>query len=170
MNPMMAGFGAHPQQMFAAQQAAQQAYQNAMMTYSQAGGSQAGDMGMQGMQMPGMNPMQPMSPMMTGGSMFDPRMSMMMTGQMSPMGQMGISGLPQMGGMSPLGMQMTGASGSFDPRFSTLPSQFNMDMDPRQRTISSPGPGVQGPPAGPRSIEQPSRSSANASPNPQQRS
>jgi len=34
MNPMMSGFGGNPQQMFAAQQAAN-AYQQAMMVYSQ---------------------------------------------------------------------------------------------------------------------------------------
>jgi CCR4-NOT transcriptional complex subunit CAF120 len=160
MNPMMSGFGSHSQQMLAAQQAALQAYQQTMMAYSQAG-SQSGDMG--GMQnMPGM---QPMNPMMTGGSMFDPRMSMM------GMPMMGMNnGMGQMGPMPPLGMQMTGVSG-FDPRFSASPSQFDFGTQQRVNS-SSPGhsPAPQGSPAGPRPIDvadQPFRSSANASPHPQ---
>jgi CCR4-NOT transcriptional complex subunit CAF120 len=80
MNPMMTGMMgypgmmpafANPQHMFAAQQAAAQAYQQAMMTFSHAG-SQVGG-GADGAAAP------PINPMMTGGgmSMFDPRMSMM---------------------------------------------------------------------------------------------
>jgi CCR4-NOT transcriptional complex subunit CAF120 len=84
MNPMMTGmmgypgmmpaFG-NPQHMFAAQQAATQAYQQAMMTFSQAG-SQVGGPG--GGVPEGMGPA-PLNPMMTGGgmSMYDPRMPMM---------------------------------------------------------------------------------------------
>jgi CCR4-NOT transcriptional complex subunit CAF120 len=76
---MMPGFG-NPQ--FFAQQAAQAAYQQAMMAYSTAG-SHVGD---------GMHPM-PMNPMMTGGGMgYDPRMSMM--------------GVPMMG--NPMGMNHMG--------------------------------------------------------------
>jgi CCR4-NOT transcriptional complex subunit CAF120 len=155
MNPMMGGFGATPQ-MFAAHQAAAQAYRQTMMAYSQAG-SQAGDMG--GMQnMPGM---QPLNPMMTGGTMFDPRMSMMsmpMMGMNSGMGHLGV--------MPP---QMTGMSG-LDPRFSTSPSQFDLGAQPGINT-PSPGhsPARHGSPAGPRPTdipEQPLRSSANASPHP----
>jgi len=154
MNPMMAGGFGNPQ-MFAAQQAAQQAYQQAMMAYSQAG-SQVGDMGGNGMQ--GMQNMQPMNPMMTGGSMFDPRMSMM---GMPMMGGM-MGGMNPMGGMSPMGMQMTGGSG-FDPRFSGSPSQYDLGTPPRMNL---------GSPAGPQPVdsEQQQRSSANASPNPHQRS
>jgi CCR4-NOT transcriptional complex subunit CAF120 len=113
MNPMMTGFpgmmqGYNPQQMFAAQQAAQ-AYQQAMMTFSTAG-SQAGGGDSPGGQTP-------MNPMMTGGgmSMFDPRMSMMGGGQMGgPMSMMGG------GQMSPMPMQMTGQS-TFDPQFGGAP-------------------------------------------------
>ncbi|TFY80845.1 hypothetical protein EWM64_g3163 [Hericium alpestre] len=89
MNPMMTGGfmgypgmmpGYNPQHMFAAQQAAAQAYQQAMISFSQAGSQVNGDGG---------GPA-PMNPMMTGaGSMagFDPRLSMM--------------GMPMMGGMAP---------------------------------------------------------------------
>ncbi|KAI0649070.1 hypothetical protein C8Q79DRAFT_1007637 [Trametes meyenii] len=140
MNPMMTGgWGypgmmpgfANPQQLFAAQQAAAQAYQQAMVAFSTAGSQiGGGDGGAPGA----------LNPMMTGGSMgmggFDPRMSMMgmpmMNTGMSGMG-MGMGGLNPgmnpgmgmggMGGMNPMvgggsmGMQMTGGS-TFDPRFS----------------------------------------------------
>ncbi|KAF8632220.1 hypothetical protein AX15_001978 [Amanita polypyramis BW_CC] len=106
MAPMMTGYpgmmpGLNPQQMFAAHQAAAQAYQQAMMAFSTAGSQVAtGENG---------NGTQPMVPNMTGGMSFmggyDPRMSMMGMGMMTP--QMGM----------PLGMQMTGMS-TLDPRFS----------------------------------------------------
>ena len=76
---MMPGFGS-PQHMFAAQQAAAQAYQQAMIAYSTAGSHIVGEgEGGHGGQM-----LPPMNPMMTGGgmSMFDPRMSMMSMGMM----------------------------------------------------------------------------------------
>lgn len=127
MNPMMAGAGwggfpgmMNPQQMFAAQQAAQ-AYQQAMVAFSSAGSQVGGEGGGGGS--PG-----PINPMMTGGSMFDPRMTMM--GMMNPMmgggmdmGGMGGGAMPGMaggaGGMTPgmnpmmggMGMQMTGGGG-----------------------------------------------------------
>jgi len=135
MNPMMtgAGWGGYPgmmvpQQMFAAQQAAQ-AYQQAMMAFSAAGSQVGGEGGSSA----------PLNPMMTGGSMFDPRMSMM--GMMNPMAMSGMGGgmTPGMGGMSPgigagmnpmmggmgmqmtgggMGAQVTGGGSPYDPRFS----------------------------------------------------
>lgn len=111
MNPMMTGGGMNqmnpmmgypnmltPQQMFAAQQAAAAAYQQAMMTFSVAGSQVGGDGG--GNQPGNM----PMGQNMTGGNMsgFDPRMSMM--------------GMPMMGGMG-MGMGMTPTmTGNFDSR------------------------------------------------------
>ncbi|KAF8071834.1 hypothetical protein FPV67DRAFT_1411572 [Lyophyllum atratum] len=102
MAPMMTGQmgypgmmpGYNPQHMFAAQQAAQ-AYQQAMMAFSVAGSQVGGD---------GAAGTPTLNPAMTGGNMggFDPRMSMM--------------GMPMMGQMPPMGMQMTGMS-TFDPRF-----------------------------------------------------
>jgi len=194
MNPMMGGWGFNPmmgnqQQMFAAQQAAAQAYQQAMMTFgqgmgqSQAGGDGLGGMGggMGGMGNPGMlNPMatgqQGLSPMMTG--QFDPRMSMMgmpMMGMgmgMVPMNPMmtGQSGMgPGMGGMgggmgtgtgTGGGLAMQMTGGSaFDPRLS--PSQFDLGGS------ANPLPS-QGSP-GPRPLDAlppPSRSPADASPAP----
>ncbi|SJL09702.1 uncharacterized protein ARMOST_13083 [Armillaria ostoyae] len=119
MNPMMSGFpgmmpGYNPQQMFAAQQAAQ-AYQQAMMAFSVAG-SQAGGDGGAGV------PQQPLNPMMTGG--FDPRMSMM--------------SMPMMGGQVPsLGMQMTGMS-SFDPRFTPNNGLQDPSLQPPNALSGSP--------------------------------
>nr|GAT46567.1 predicted protein [Mycena chlorophos] len=115
MNPMMTGQMGYPgmfnpQQMFAAQQAAAQAYQQAMVAFSTAGSQVGGEGGGGGgSQMAGGNNMGPgtpsqMNPMMSGG-MFDPRMSMMGMGM--PMMGMGMQGMP---------MQMTGMS-QFDPRF-----------------------------------------------------
>ena len=109
MNPMMGGWGYNPMmgnpQMLAAQQAATQAYQQAMMTFAQGSGqSQVGD-GMGGMGgmgggmmgSPGM-----LSPMATG--QFDPRMSMMGMPMMGMMPGMGM-------GMGPMNPMMTGQSG-----------------------------------------------------------
>ncbi|KIY67274.1 hypothetical protein CYLTODRAFT_397408 [Cylindrobasidium torrendii FP15055 ss-10] len=135
MNPMMSGFPGmfNPQHMFAAQQAAAQAYQQAMVQLSIAG-SQAGGESVVGSQQP--NPMQPtmtgQGSMMNGqGSMmggmggFDPRMSMMNPMMMMGMG-MGGMGMG-MGGMNPGMMpQQQSANGSpmlppgagtFDARF-----------------------------------------------------
>lgn len=120
MNPMMTGGGMmgypgmlNPQQMYAAQQAAAAAYQQAMMTFSTAGSQVGGEGGHPGMGVMGQNMnsgnMSPAGQNMTGGGMsgFDPRMSMM---GMSMMGGMGMSG---MGGM---GMAPT-MTGNFDSRF-----------------------------------------------------
>ena len=122
MPPMMPGYpgmmpGLNHQQMYAAQHAAAQAYQQAMMTFSAAGSHVGGGENGHGAQ--------PMAPNMTGSMSFmggyDPRLSMMGMGMMGPhmgpqMGpQMGQQMAPQMG--MPLGMQMTGMS-TFDPRFS----------------------------------------------------
>ena len=183
MNPMMSGWGFNPMmnnpQMFAAQQAANQAYQQAMVAFAQnMGQSQAGGGGMGGMGSPGM-----LSPMMTGqqgvdpmmAGQFDPRMSMMSMpmmgmmgmgmGPMNPMmtGQSGM--VPGMGGVGTgmgtggLAMQMTGGS-VFDPRMS--PSQLDLSGS------GNPSP-IQGSPSGPRPLDAPpppSRSPANASPAP----
>ncbi|KAI0034243.1 hypothetical protein K488DRAFT_77395 [Vararia minispora EC-137] len=124
MNPMMTGymgfpgmmpFG-NPQHMFAAQQA-QQAYQHAMMNFSQAGSQVGGD----GAGAGGVNPM------MTGGS-FDPRMSMMP--MLNPMmtGGMGMSPMGMMG-MNPMGMQMAGA---YDPRFAQMAPPMDGGMGVQQ--------------------------------------
>ncbi|KAA1467641.1 hypothetical protein DENSPDRAFT_877486 [Dentipellis sp. KUC8613] len=185
MNPMMTGGymgypgmmpGYNPQQMFAAQQAAQ-AYQQAMMTYSQAGSQIGGEGG---------GPA-PLNPMMTGASMggFDPRFSMMgMQPMMNPMamggggltpnmtgGGMaggGMMGGGMMGGMNPMGMQMTGGAG-FDPRM----SQFDPGMQAGNPDFSGQGRlsaqnNFNGPPSAQPSAsgEDVPRNSANASPRP----
>ncbi|KAH7913573.1 hypothetical protein BJ138DRAFT_1058757 [Hygrophoropsis aurantiaca] len=149
---MMPGYG-NPQYMFAAQQAAQAAYQQAMMAFSTAG-SHVGADPMHGMS-------QGMNPMMTGGGMggYDPRMSMMsmpmMGSPMPPMGQMG------MGGMNGMGMQMTGGS-AFDPRFSpnddALRPPGALGGQGQARASSRPSSG-QGSPAGPRPVDAPVRGS-----------
>lgn len=182
---MMPGFAPQPQHMLAAQQAAMQAYQQAMMAFSTAG-SQVGEPGPA-----------PLNPMMTGGSMgmggFDPRMSMMGMPMMSPsmgmnpamsmspsMGMnpgMGMnSGMgmnPGMGmGMNPMGMgmgmQMTGNSG-FDSR--PPQSMFDPGMQPPnhlggigsdQRPYSSQNSSADGQPAAPRLVN-----NANANEEPQ---
>ncbi|KAG1781697.1 hypothetical protein EV702DRAFT_1042160 [Suillus placidus] len=155
---MMPGFG-NPQ--FFAQQAAQAAYQQAMMAYSSAG-SHVGD---------GMHPT-PMNPMMTGGGMgYDPRMSMMGVPMMgNPLGMnhvgggmgMGMGGGGMggggMGGLGSMGMQMTGGS-AFDARYS--PANME-DLRPPgslaqgQRTghnSSRNSSAGQGSPAGPRPVD-----------------
>ncbi|OAX42491.1 hypothetical protein K503DRAFT_766758 [Rhizopogon vinicolor AM-OR11-026] len=149
---MMPGFG-NPQ--FFAQQAAQAAYQQAMMAVYSSGGSQLAD---------GMHPA-PMNPMMTGGGMgFDPRMSMMgMPVMGTPMGMNGMGGGMGMGmggggmgGMGGMGMQMTGGS-AFDPRFSPNnledlrpPGSLAQGQRPSSSRNSSAG---QGSPAGPRPVD-----------------
>ncbi|KAJ7126884.1 hypothetical protein C8R44DRAFT_779806 [Mycena epipterygia] len=137
MNPMMTGQGMmgypgmmpgyNPQHMFAAQQAAAQAYQQAMVAFSTAGSQVGGDGGNGGggQQQPMGQPQ--LNPMMTGGGnsmMFDPRMSMMMGG-MGPMMS------PPMG----LPMQNTGFSG-FDPRFT--PNNGSPSME---SPLAPPGQG-----------------------------
>ncbi|KAG6813944.1 hypothetical protein H0H92_005199 [Tricholoma furcatifolium] len=106
---MMPGF--NPQQFFAAQQAAQ-AYQQAMMAFSVAGSQVGGDAA---------GGAAPLNPNMTGGGMAG---NMSMTGNMGMGGpmmgfdpRMSMMGMPMMGQMAPMGMQMTGMS-TFDPRFS----------------------------------------------------
>ena len=127
-NPMMGGWGFNPmmgnpqqQQMFAAQQAAAQAYQQAMMSFSQnvgpnpVGGEGAGGMGGMGggMGMGGMGSPAMLSPMATGQQGLNP----MMTGQFDPrMSMMGMPMMPMMGmgmgmGMGPMNPMMTGQSG-----------------------------------------------------------
>ena len=124
VNPMMGGWGYNPmmgnsQQMFAAQQAAAQAYQQAMMTFgqNQAGVEGAGGMGGMGggmgMGMGGMGSPGMLSPMATGQQGLNP----MMTGQFDPrMSMMGMPMMPMMGmgmgmGMGPMNPMMTGQSG-----------------------------------------------------------
>lgn len=158
-NPMMTGgFMGYPNMMpgysaqhyMYAQQAAQAAYQQAMMAFS-AAGSHTPD-GMHG-------GASPMTPMMAGGGMgFDPRMSMMGMPMMNPSMGMGGMGIP-MGGMGPLGMQMTGGS-AFDPRFSTAgldeilrpPGPPGGQQGPGQNSSRNSSTG-QGSPAGSRPID-----------------
>ena len=154
MNPMMTGFMGYPgmmpgygnpQHMFAAQQAAQ-AYQQAMLSLSQAGSQIGGEGGgpapispmMTGVGLGGaspapLNPMMtgggmggaspaPLNPMMTGGGMgmgaFDPRFSMMGMPMMNPMAMgMGMGNPGMMGAPMGMGMPMNNGQG-FDPRMS----------------------------------------------------
>ncbi|KAJ8072371.1 hypothetical protein PM082_015930 [Marasmius tenuissimus] len=125
MNPMMSQYGMmggyNPQHMFAAQQAAAQAYQQAMMAFSTAGSQVGGDGG----NAPNNGGSPSLNPMMTGNNMM---------GGM-PMGGMGMGGMGGMGFdprmsmmmMNPMGMQNTGMS-QFDPRM------------PPQNTGGSPSP------------------------------
>ncbi|TFK70340.1 hypothetical protein BDN72DRAFT_877898 [Pluteus cervinus] len=105
MNPMMTGMMSMNPHLIA-QQAAAQAYQQAMMTALSVAGSQVGG-GDAGNAAGGAN-----QAAMAGGANgmgmgFDPRMSMM---------SMSMMGMPQMSPqMSPMGQQMTGMS-MFDPR------------------------------------------------------
>jgi len=173
--PMMGGYS-NPQQMFAAQQAAQ-AYQQAMMTYSQAGSQMGGDGGGNspggGMASP-MGQMSPqMSPQMGMGMGFDPRMSMMNMGMMSPMptggawgdprmsmfspgpGMPGMPGMDMNNGMqSPMGMGMN-MNGGFSPQHTGMPPGGSPQFGPQQ------GASFRGSAATP-----PLRGSANASPKP----
>jgi len=150
MNPMMTGFMGYPgmmpgfgnpQHMFAAQQAAQ-AYQQAMLSLSQAGSQIGGEggtpaplnpmmtgNGMVGVSPAPLNPMMtgmgttpsPISPMMTGAGMgmgFDPRFSMMGMPMMNPMAMgMGMGNPSMMGAPMGMGMPMSPGPG-FDPRMS----------------------------------------------------
>jgi CCR4-NOT transcriptional complex subunit CAF120 len=161
MNPMMPNFMGYPgmmpnfgnpQHMFAAQQAAQ-AYQQAMVSLSQAG-SQIGAPSpapinpmMTGGGMGGASPA-PLSPMMTGGGMgaFDPRFSMMSMPMMNPMAMgMGMSnpgvgmsnpsmvGAP-MGAPMGMGVPMNNGAG-FDPRM----SQFDAGVQVPNSNFVQPG-------------------------------
>ncbi|KAL4072674.1 hypothetical protein V8B97DRAFT_1870105 [Scleroderma yunnanense] len=144
---MMPGYGA--QQYMFAQQAAQAAYQQAMMAALSAGSVPDAMHG---------GPA-PMSPMMTGGGMgFDPRMSMMGLPMMSPPMQMGSMGMPMgtMGGMGGMPMQMTGGSG-FDPRFGLddnlrPPGPLGGQHGPGHNSSRNSSAG-QGSPAGPRPVD-----------------
>lgn len=163
MNPMMPSFMGYPgmmpsfgnpQHMFAAQQAAQ-AYQQAMVSLSQAG-SQIGGIApspapinpmMTGGGMGGTSPA-PLSPMMTGGGAFDPRFSMMSMSMMNPMamgmgmGNPGMVGAP-MGAPMGMGVPMNNGAG-FDPR--RAGSTLGLDPSPgagdgaRRSASASPRP------------------------------
>lgn len=133
MNPMMGGWGFNPMmanpQMLAAQQAATQAYQQAMMSFAQNQGADGmggmghmGGMGSPGMLSPMMTGQQGLNPMMTGQQGLSPMMtgqqglSPMATGQFDP--RMSMMGMPMMGmmgmgmGMGPMNPMMTGQSGA----------------------------------------------------------
>lgn len=151
MNPMMGGFMGYPgmvpgygnPHMFAAQQAAQ-AYQQAMLSLSQAGSQIGGDGG------PPLSPMMtagmggatpaPLNPMMTGGGMsmatFDPRFSMMGVPMMNPMAMGMNMGTPGMMG-APMGMGMApmNTSSGFDPRM----SQFDPGLQAPSPNFVQPG-------------------------------
>ena len=170
MNPMMSGFMGYPgmmpgfgnpQHMFAAQQAAQ-AYQQAMLSLSQAGSQIGGDGGGPAPMSPMMtggglggaspaplNPMMtgggmgsaspaPLNPMMTGGGMsmggFDPRFSMMMP-MMNPMAMgMGMNNPGMMGAPMGMGMPMNPSPG-LDPRM----SQFDPGLQAPNSNFIQPG-------------------------------
>jgi CCR4-NOT transcriptional complex subunit CAF120 len=151
-NPMMGGlspqftgfqnpWGAPPpqqMQMMIAQQAAAQAYHNAMMTFSQAGSVAGSEIGGPTAGGAGSGPMRAQSPMMWGaGPVAGNPMSMygglqpQMTGATSPwgmpmgMGMGGMGGMNQMGMMSPMGMGM--GMGMQQPDFS---NSFNNNIRP----------------------------------------
>lgn len=107
-NPMMGmgwGMGMNPQQMMAAQAAAAEAYQRAMISFSQAGSqapSEAGD------QTPGGSRLGATSPFPQMGMM-----TPMMTGNMGGMGGMGgMPGMGMMGNPMMMGMMGMGMNGS----------------------------------------------------------
>lgn len=161
MNPMMTGgmYGYNPQHMFAAQQAAQ-AYQQAMMAFSTAGSQIGGEGGDKSPNMAtqALNPMSeyrilifvlPSSLyvlLVTGGSMYDPRMSMMgmpMMGMGSPMQPM--QQLPQLPQMGPMGQTQMGQPGQMGQAGSMGPmspmgpmGQGSISTHPFQ----SPGPNM----------------------------
>ncbi|KAF7970072.1 hypothetical protein HWV62_25046 [Athelia sp. TMB] len=152
MNPMMTGMMGYPgmpafnspQHMFAAQQAAAQAYQQAMMAFSVAGSQVGGDegtqighnMGQQGMGQQGMG-QQPLNPMMTGMSMFDPRMMMGMPMMGSPYPS-AMGGQPGMQGMMPMQPNMTGMQGGFPMQMTG--SGFDARFSPTAESLHPPGP------------------------------
>ena len=184
MNPMMSGFMgypgmmppgyANPQHMFAAQQAAQ-AYQQAMLSLSQAGSQIGGDGGQTPLNpmMTGMGGVSPTSlnPMMTGGGMgmgaFDPRLSMMGMPMMSPMGMgmgMGTPGGGMMG--NPMGMNMpmnTGGS-AFDPRM----SQYDPGLQPPNPNFAQHGRATSSGQGSSPAASEGAQRSASASPRPPQ--
>ena len=166
LNPYMAGgFPMMPygnsQQMMAAQMAAQQAYQQAMVSFSQAGGSQMGDMSRAG-PMAGGPQMGPPSPMQAGMMGMDPRMSM----GMNPwMGGMGMGMNPMAGGM---GMGM-GSMGMMDPRMSMgqqnylqRPDSLGQGLTPSFQGIPRQGTPHQGTPSPRQGSPAPPRSSNNS--------
>ncbi|KAI0001474.1 hypothetical protein BJV74DRAFT_818881 [Russula compacta] len=182
MNPMMGGFMGYPSMMpgygnphmFAAQQAAQ-AYQQAMLSLSQAGSQIGADGGAPGPLSPMMTGMggatpAPLNPMMTGGAMsmaaFDPRFSMMGMPMINPM-TMGMNmGTPSMMG-APMGMGMApmNTSSGFDPRM----SQFDPGLQAPSPNFVQPGRptsnlGVDASPG----ASDGARRSANVSPRPHQ--
>jgi len=116
------GMGMNPQQMMAAQAAAAEAYQRAMVSFSQAGShagsqtpSEAGDMGGMGSRMGATSPMPGMgmmNPMMMNPMMGNPMMGM---GGMGGMGMMGSMTPGSMGGMSP--GSMASSPGMFPQQF-----------------------------------------------------
>jgi len=183
MNPMMSGYMGYPPMManyanphvFAAQQAAQ-AYQQAMLSLSQAGSQIGGDGGtpapmnpmMTGGGMGGASPA-PLNPMMTGGGMgmgaFDPRFSMMGMPMMNPMG-MGM-GMASPGGMmgNPMGMNIPMNTG---PGFDSRVSQFDPGLHPpNPASHGRAGSSIQGSSPG-ASASDGARRSASASPRPPQ--
>lgn len=183
MNPMMTGFMGYPgmmtgftnpQHMFAAQQAAQ-AYQQAMLSLSQAGSQIGGDGGAQaplnpmmtGNGMGGASPA-PLNPMMTGGGMgmgaFDPRFSMMGMPMMNPMGMgMGMGNPGMMG--NPMGMNMPMNTGSgYDPRM----SQFDPGLQPPNPSFAQRGRATSSGHDSSPGASEGARRSASASPRPPQ--
>ena len=202
MNPMMTGFMGYPgmmpgygnpQHMFAAQQAAQ-AYQQAMLSLSQAGSQVGGEGGgpapmspmMTGVGLGGASPAPltpmmtgggmggaspaPLNPMMTGGGMsmgaFDPRFSMMGMPMMNPMAMgMGMGNPGMMGAPMGMGMPMNNGQG-FDPRM----SQFDPGLQAPNSNFIQPGgrpPSNAGLDVSPGASEG-ARRSASASPRPPQ--
>lgn len=176
MNPMMPSFMGYPgmmpnfgnpQHMFAAQQAAQ-AYQQAMVSLSQAGsqiGGEGGTSSPMSLMMTGagiapspapINPMMtgggmggaspaPLSPMMTGGGMgaFDPRFSMMSMPMMNPMAMgMGMSNPGMVG--APMGAPMGTPMGMGAPMnngagFDPRMSQFDAGVQVPNSNFIQPG-------------------------------
>lgn len=144
--PNMTGF--NPQHMYAAQAAAAQAYQQAMIALSVAGSQVGGDSG-NGIGTPvggsgsitpvGVNQAAGINPMtMNMGMMgFDPRMSMIGIPMMGMPGMGGGMGTPGMGG--PLGMQTTGVS-TFDPRLGPGGIGLN-DLQPPNAAFAQSGSG-----------------------------
>lgn len=160
MNPMMLNplmgfptmpFG-NPQQNYAALMAAQQAYHQAMLSFSQAGGSQAGDIpanpnpGMTTPLVPQMTGMSGVQPSMMG---MDPRMSMAFNPWMMNPGGMGMNPAAVGMGMNFPGMGMN--SGGLDPRMSNRQDSAGTGLGQgRPSSMNTPSP-RQGSPAPPRS-------------------
>ncbi len=174
MNPMVPNYMGYPgmmpnfgnPHMFAAQQAAQ-AYQQAMLSLSQAGSQIGGEGGTPARMSPMMtsagigpspgplNPMMtgggmggaspaPLNPMMTGGGMgtgaFDPRFSMMSMSMMNPMAMgMGMSN-PGMMGAAPMGAPMgMGMPMNNGAGFDPRMSQFDAGLQAPNSNFAQPG-------------------------------